>query len=183
VTCSPPPPSSAAATPEVVVDALQRPRARARIGSEQWTSLRRPLVPSTEAGALELGRRYLAEVGHLTARLVRPSRRGECVSLSLLGRVDLISFAQPEARVSGAEVACRLPIVGGALVARPGGSLSIVQCVGPEPQLGLVVAGYIPRLAERRPSSLGVVLYDGFQARLHVWISRRFLARMREAAR
>ena len=156
-------------------------RADGQFSSVQWTLLDRPIVAATEEGALGLGWLYLSEVQRITAGLVRPRARAGNVSLTLVGLVDLISFGEAVPRTGRQCIECRFSIEGGLLVGRRSGSLAIVQREGIRPELGLVVSGYAPRLARR---SLGRrFLYENVQARLHVAITNRFLARMRKHGR
>lgn len=154
-----------------------------RFSSAQWTRLRRPVVCASEDGALELGFLYLSEVRRATLRLVQPRVLSGTPSLALCGIVDLISFGKAETTAGPDGVECRFPIDGGWLVRCPGGSLAVRQGVGAQPELGLVVTDYAPRLAYGTRSWLQRTLYDKVQVRLHVAIGNRFLARMRELAR
>ena len=159
---------------------MHRPRSACRderFSSAHWTRLDRPVVASSEEGASRLGRLYFSEVQRITGGLVRPRERTGNVSLTLAGLVDLITFGSAVPRTGRQCTECRFPIEGGLLVAYSSGSLAIVQREGGSPELGLVVTDYAPRLARRSLSRRA--LYDNVQARLHVAISRRFLARMR----
>ena len=146
------------------------------VESRQWITLPRALVPADDGGARELGRRYLAEVARFSHGLVRPRRQADGVALVLAGIVPLLRFDPPAARVEDGRVECRYAIRGGALVARPGGSLVVAQRPGVE--LELVVAGYFPRLGgSMRRRSLRRALYTAIQARAHRAVGRRFLER------
>lgn len=153
-----------------------------RISSAHWTHLDRLLVPTSKEGALELGDLYLRELRRLTGTLVRTQVHAGRVFLTLAGLVDLITLDRAVATTGHSDVECRYPIVGGVLVACPGGSLSLVQRGGARPELGLVVENYAPRLATGR-EWVRRLLYDNVQARLHAAIGNRFLTRMRERAR
>jgi hypothetical protein len=146
-----------------------------RVDSEQWAPLREPIVASSEQGALELGALYFSELRRITGRLVRHEARAGSSALLLGKSMRLFVFGAPKVRVDGNEVECRFPIVGGLLVARPGGALRVVQRTGSEPQLGLLVTDYLPRLTSRRRHSLRRWIYANVQRRLHAYISSRFL--------
>jgi len=155
----------------------------ADVDSAQWAALTAPLVPTSEAGALELGALYLSELRRITRRLVQPEIRDGRARLVLIRIVTLIEFGAAEARIQADEVECRLPIVRGVLVGGAGGALRIVQRTRPTPRLGLVVDGYRPRLAGQRGHSLRRWLYVNVQRRLHEAVSERFLAHVTEGAR
>jgi hypothetical protein len=144
------------------------------VESRQSIQLARQLVEADEAGARELGRRYLAEVARFSHGLVRPRVDGKGVALVMVGLVRLLRFAPPRTGHSGEVVTCEYPIEGGLLVARPGGSLLVAQRNGLE--LELRVEGYFPRLhASTRRRSLRRALYTAIQARAHRAVGRRFL--------
>lgn len=146
------------------------------VESRQSIRLPRELVPPDEAGARELGRRYLGEVARFSHGLVRPRADGTGVALVLLGLVRLLRFAPPRTGLSSEVVTCEYPIEGGLLVSRPGGSLLVAQRDGIE--LELRVEGYFPRLhASTRRRSLRRALYTAIQARAHRAVGRRFLER------
>lgn len=148
------------------------------VESRQWIELREVVVTPDEAGALELGRRYLDEVGRLTHGLVRTRRKPGGASLVLAGALPLLRFGPAEVEVGGDRVECRYPIVGGFLAARAGGTLAVGQRSSSPPELELAVAGYFPRLrSSRRRRSLRRAIYGSVQARAHRAISRRFLER------
>ena len=153
---------------------LERETEAGAVESRQWITLPRALVTPDEAGARALGERYLAEVARFSHGLVRTRPRHDGVALVLAGVVTLLRFGLPELGHDHGTVACRYPIRGGLLVARPGGSLIVAQHPGVE--LELVVAGYFPRLgASARRRSLRRSLYTGLQARAHRAVGRRFL--------
>lgn len=146
------------------------------VESRQWIRLPRGLVAADEAGARELGRRYLGEVARFSHGLVRPRAEGEGVALVLAGLVPLLRFAAPRTGHANGAVTCEYPIDGGLLVARPGGSLLVAQ--RRDGELELVVEGYFPRLhASRRRASLRRALYRAIQSRSHRAVGRRFLER------
>ncbi len=153
---------------------VERETETGAVESRQWIRLSRELVANDDAGALELGRRYLAEVAQFSHGLVRPRRRADGVALVLARMVPLLRFGPPILGHESGRVECRYAIRGGLLVARPGGSLVVAQHPGVE--LELVVAGYYPRLgggAHRRSLRRG--LYAALQARAHRAVGRRFL--------
>lgn len=155
----------------------ERETADGTVESRQWITLARPVVASDGAGARELGRRYLAEIAAVTHGLVRARNRPDGVTLVLAGLVTLLRFGPPEVDVDAARVACRFPILGGLLAARPGGSLLVAQRSGGDPALELAVSGYFPRLVGLRRRSLRRLVYAAVQAPAHRAISRRFLER------
>lgn len=151
------------------------------VESRQWITLPRQLVPADDAGARELGRRYLGEVARFSHGLVRPRPEAGGVALVLAGIIPLLRFDSPRVDIEDGRVECRYAIRGGALVARPGGSLVISQRPGVE--LELVVAGYFPRLGgSMRRRSLRRALYTAIQARAHRAVGRRFFERAVEEA-
>jgi hypothetical protein len=147
------------------------------VGSVQRIALGRPVVDSTPEGARELGTRYWNEIARCTHGVVRAHVSADEVLLVLAGRVTLFRFGPPEPRVDPHRVECRYRIVGGLLVARPGGSVSAIQRTEPKPLLELAVRGYQPRLMTGRGQPLRRFLYTTVQAPLHVAVGRRFLAR------
>jgi hypothetical protein len=157
----------------------ERETASGAIESRQWIGIAHEVVTDDEAGARELGRRYLGEVGRFTHGLVRPRWAPSGVVLVLAGHVPLLRFGPPEVAAGAERVECRFPIRGGLLAARPGGSLVIAQRAADRRELELLVAGYFPRLGgSTRRRSLRRALYGGVQARAHRAISKRFLERV-----
>lgn len=153
------------------------------VESRQWIALERSLVSADAAGAEELGRRYLAEIGPFTHGLVTARRAAARTALVLARAVPLLRFGAATTEVEEGAVACRFHITGGFLAARAGGSLRIAQRTAP-PQLELAVVGYLPQLGtSRRSRSLRRWLYKSLQARAHRAISRRFLEGAAEEAR
>lgn len=148
------------------------------VESRQWIGLENGVVTADEEGARQLGQRYLDEVQSCTYGLVRWKARTSGIALMVAGVIPLLSFGSPQVGVWADRIECRFAILGGLLVARPGGSLVIVQRSAVEPELELAVAGYFPRLGGRgRSRSFRRVLYATLQARAHRAISRRFLER------
>jgi hypothetical protein len=154
-----------------------------RVESEEWAPLHEPIVAASENGALELGALYFSELRRITRRLVRHDARAGSSALLFCETLTLFVFGAPEVRVAENEVECRLPIVGGLLVARPGGALSVVQRTSPELQLGVLVTDYVPRLTSRRRHSFRRFIYGNVQRRLHTYISRHLLDHVAAAAR
>ena len=155
---------------------LERETDTGAVESRQWITLPRELVVPDEGGARDLGGRYLDEVARFSHGLVRPRPRRDGVALVLAGALTLLRFGLPELGHDDGTVECRYPILGGLLVARPGGSLLVAQHPGVEVEL--FVSGYHPRLgggARRR--SLRRALYTAIQARAHRAVGRRFLER------
>lgn len=153
------------------------------VESRQWIALERSLVSSDAAGAEELGRRYLAEIGPFTHGLVTTRRAASGTALVLAGALPLLRFGAATTDVEDGTVACQFQITGGLLAARTGGSLRVAQRSAP-PRLELAVLGYLPRLGtSRRSRSLRRWLYTSVQARAHRAISRRFLEGAAEEVR
>ena len=146
------------------------------VESREWIGLSRELVPADVCGARELGSRYLHEVGHFSRGLVTSRAERNGVAFLLAGIVPLLRFGAAEVSVTDGRVECRYPIVGGLLVARPGGSLWIIQ--SPSFELELTVEGYFPRLGgSMRRRSFRRALYTALQVRAHRAVGRRFLER------
>lgn len=142
------------------------------VESVQRIALPRPVVPATDAGARELGRRYWADVQRSMRGLVRVRHHAGGTDVLLGGRLALLRFGPPRLTIEAARVACSYDIVGGALAARSAGTLAVEQRGGPAPELVLAVSGYHPRLA-----GLWRPVYRRLQAPLHRAICRRFLGR------
>jgi hypothetical protein len=113
----------------------------------------------------DLSELYWVELGRVTRGVVRARRDGETVRLVLAGALSLLRFHAP---VVG-EDACRYPIAGGLLAARPGGTLEIARRDAATLELEVSVRGYHPRLEQ--------LLHARLQAPLHRAVSRRYLAR------
>jgi hypothetical protein len=151
--------------------------------SVEYADLARPLVEPSTHGALELGRLYWEELEHSTGGLVRARVDGDGVRLVLGGTLTLLRFAEPELEVEGHDVGCRYSILGGALVSRPGGSLTITQRGAASARLEVAVEGYRPALAGRGARLHRGLFYRALQAPLHRSVSRRFLERAGRRAR
>ena len=151
--------------------------ARDEVGSAVWIAVPRPIVSETGDGARELARRYWAEVPRWAHGLVRVRTKDGGRELVAAGAVTLFRFGAAEIRAEPDHVECRFPIVGGLFVASAGGSLAIVQRTEP-PELGVVVAGYRPRLGSAARRSLRRLLYTRIQERLHLAVSRGCLERI-----
>lgn len=146
---------------------------------EQRVRSARPLVESTEAGALALGARYWREVERCTLGLVQATARDGQLELRLLGRVTLLRFGPPQTVVDESGAASRFPIVGGLLARVPAGSITFSQRVNPEVELRATIEGFFPRLDSRpgRHPWTGT-LYRQVQRRVHLSISRRYFRRL-----
>ena len=138
----------------------------------------RPAVPLSEAGACELAERYWHEVEAFTCRLVRARSHGDGLELRLF-RWTLLAFGRPETSVDGSDVSRSYPILGGALARRPGGSITFAQTQRPALELRTAVEDFAPRLGGRNGTR---ALSWQLQRRLHVAISRRYLAGLVEQA-
>ena len=158
------------------MSSLERLDESGAVESVQRVALPRPVVPATETGARDLGRRYWADVQRSTRGIVRADDHGGGVDVLLGGRLALLRFGPPRPAVEPERVACTYEIVGGALAGRGGGTLSVEQLGGAEPALVLAVSGYHPRLA-----GLWRPVYRRLQAPLHRALGRRFLRRARVA--
>lgn len=153
---------------------LERRSPEGGIDSVQRIALGHGIVPTTAAGAHELGVRYWAELERCSRGLVRTRDRAGEIALVLAGTVTLFRFGTGQVQVDGAAVECRFRILGGLLVARAGGFLTIVQRSTSAPELDVSVTGYHPRLATGRPILVCRLVYS-MQRRLHLAVSRRFL--------
>jgi len=154
------------------------------VGSSQRARLERPVVPFSIEGALALGRSYWPEVERCTAGLVRvrPDVRG--IALRLLGDGPaLLRFGDPELEADAARVVCRYAIRCGALVRRPGGSISFEQVSANGVELCSTITGFYPRLAAKpgAPHWTGT-LYNRVQSRIHEAIGRRYFRALQERA-
>ncbi len=136
-----------------------------------------PLVPATPDGAQSLGRWYWDELERTSRGLLRARTEPDGIRLVLGRSVTLLRFGNGEVELGAGTVACRYPIVGGALVSDPGGSLTIAQRDGAVPQLEVTVQGYRPSLVHRGARLHRGIFYRVLQAPLHRSVSRRFLAR------
>jgi hypothetical protein len=155
----------------------ERVQPSAGLDSIERIDLPRRLVPATPEGARALGQWYWEEVERSSRGFIR-ARSDDGGLRVVLGRaLTLLRFGPPELDVEGEDVRCRYPIVGGTLVSRPGGSLTIAQREGAVPQLEVTVTEYRPALAERGSRLHRGMLYTALQAPLHRSVSRRFLAR------
>jgi hypothetical protein len=150
-----------------------------RTGGEQRIDLPRPVVDSSEQGALSLADAYWEEIRRLTLGVVRARRGDEGIEITLAGTVSLLRFAQPQTTVDDDLVRCRFQITGGVLAKRSGGSLSIAQRARPSTELVVTVEDYAPRLdSGRQRGGLRTVAYRHLQQPVHVAIGRRYLERM-----
>jgi hypothetical protein len=134
-----------------------------------------PVVEPSPRGAETLAASYWHEVEATTRRLVQAVAVDAHLDLRLLGRgPTLIRLGPPAVLVNLASVTCTYPIVGGLLVGRPGGTLTLEQVNGDPVVLRSTLTEYVPRLAG--------TLYFQVQARLHALISRRYFARLGRGA-
>lgn len=154
---------------------LEGPSAKGGIDSVQRIALGEGIVPTTAAGARELGVRYWAELERCSRGVVHVRDRAGEITLVLAGVVPLFRFGSGQVRVDDTVVECRFPILGGVLVARAGGSLAVVQRSGREHELDVSVTGYHPRLATGILRPVRRLVYSSVQKPLHLAVSRRFL--------
>jgi len=150
------------------------------VEAEQLVDLAVPVVEFTEEGAYALARAYWEEVERSTLRFVRRAGGRRGVQLCVLGRGPaLLAFGSPEVVASETLVRCRYPITGGFLARLPQGELTFEQTGGDRLRLSSSIRGFLPTLAARRAERHWTgALYDQVQSRLHVYISRRFFARL-----
>jgi hypothetical protein len=146
------------------------------VASRETATAAKLLVEPSPRGAAMLAASYWHEVEATTLRLVRADSGGGPIDVRLFGRGPaLISLGAPTVIAEPTSVACSYPILGGLLVGRPGGALTLEQVSGEPVILRSTLTGYVPRLAG--------ALYAHAQARLHSRISRRYFARLvRESA-
>ena len=137
------------------------------IESDERVLVSRPVVPATEAGARLLGEHYWYTVRRASFGLVRlrGTREGTVLRLA---RAPLLRFAPAELSAGDDGVRCSVPVSGGLLARRPGGTLVLSQ--SPDGELRAALRGFVPRLASRP--------YEWIQRRIHVAISRRFFRRL-----
>ena len=146
------------------------------VTSSEATTAHRPLVDASPKGAQMLSASYWREVEATTYGLVRIRTEDGGVDVRLLGRGPaLISLGPPAVAADLGTVVCTYPIVGGLLVGRPGGALSLEQVSGDPVVLSSTLTEYVPRLVG--------ALYFQLQARLHSLITRRYFARLAREAR
>jgi hypothetical protein len=146
------------------------------VTSSETTTTQRPLVEPSPLGAQMLAGSYWREVAATTHGLVRVRTEDGRVDVRLLGRGPvLIRLGSPVVAADPASVRCTFPIVGGLLVGRPGGALSLEQVSGDPVILRSTLTEYVPRLVG--------ALYFQLQARLHSLITRRYFARLVREAR
>lgn len=155
------------------------------IDTEQAVLAPTPVVEATREGALRLGARYWSAVQGFTRGLVRPRERADALELRLLGRGPvLLRFGPPEVVVEPGLVACGHDILGGLLVRRRGGRITLAQVGGEEPELRSTIVDFHPALAGPRggPRWAGV-LYHEVQQRIHRAVGRRYFRRLLREAR
>ena len=156
-----------------VLDGWREAYGRAPDGSfrsEEQVNASRPVVERSERGARLLGDLYWREVMRVSGGVVRRRTTPAGVELRLLGRGPcLLRFGPAETEHDPGAVSCRYSIRGGLLARRPGGSISLSQTGGDEPQLRTIVCGFVPRLGSR---------FERIQHRVHVAVSRRYFRRL-----
>jgi len=147
--------------------------------SQQRISLDHAVVEASERGARMLADAYWAEIRRLTLGTVRVRTELGGLELVFVGIVTLFRFGRPELVATPDRVECCFPITGGILAKRSGGTLSIAQHAGADPELVVTVEDYAPRL-DSGPERGGVrtFAYRHLQRRAHAAIGRRYLARM-----
>lgn len=139
------------------------------VETEQATSTGRPVVPYTHEGATALGRAYWAEVNRVSRRLLRYRETHEGLELTVLGvGPTLLRLGHVEIAVGPEQASCTYAIRGGLLTLGEGGTLRVSQTGAGPTELGVTVAGFLPR---------GGPIY-ALQRRLHVAVSRRFFRRL-----
>jgi hypothetical protein len=154
--------------------------------SVQLAELPAPVVERSAAGARRLGELYWRELERSTLGLVRARPAAGAPQLRLLGLGPaLLRFGQPEIEVSSSSVSCLYPIRGGVLARSPAGAISFTQTGSDDVELRSEISGFFPRLAVRpRRRRWNSLLYLHVQARLHVALGRRYVARLwRESGR
>jgi hypothetical protein len=142
--------------------------------------LDRALVEFNQGGAESLGRAYWDEVQRSTLGLVRIQKRGQTLDLCVFGcGPRLLSFGAPAVEVAPSRVDCRYSISGGLLARKREGEISFTQSAAGQIELRSVIRDFFPSLAARAggPRWTGA-LYNVVQSRSHVWISRRYFARL-----
>ena len=158
-------------------DSIEEHTADGAVRFEQRARPPATAVDLSEDGARDLAERYWREVEAFTRRAVQARQLADGLELRLLGRWTLLSFGRPQLRVDGSQASSRYPILGGWLARAPGGSITFAQTVAPELELRETVDGYFPRLGSgpEGPGWRGALPWQ-IQRRLHVAVSRRYLA-------
>lgn len=148
-------------------ESMERRNADRSLVTEQRVRVASPVVPFTEDGARALGSRYWREVEGASRGLVRCRETRDRVALTILGRgPTLLRFGGAEVVVSDDAVSCTYRIRGGLLSLGERGVLVVSQVGGAEPELRVMVDGFLARLG-------GSSLY-GVQRRAHVGVSLRY---------
>lgn len=149
--------------------------------SIQWTDLPGNLAPLSGHDLLQ---RYLVDIARQTAKLVRPLRSEQGITLMLAGKLPLIRFLPPEQVDTPEGSGLALRICGGWLV-QPSqcerGELLLLTADLPDggQRITLRLAEYCPLLlGSPRPSWLRRTLYRLTQAAIHRLVTVRFLARL-----
>jgi hypothetical protein len=129
------------------------------------------VVERSVRGAWRLASSYWHEVEAATFGVVRVRDFDGRVELRLLGRGPaLIRLGAPTVVAEPGRVSCAYPIVGGLLVGRPGGALTLEQLDSGSVLLRSTLTDYVPRRVGG--------LYAFVQTRIHSAVSRRHLARL-----
>jgi hypothetical protein len=161
-------------------DSWQRQTAGGAVESGQRVLLDRAVVEFNQGGAESLGGAYWDEVQRSTFGLVRIHKRGPALDLCVFGcGPRLLSFGAPAVEVAPSRVGCRYSIGGGLLARKLEGEISFTQSAAGQIELRSVIRDFFPSLAARAdgPRWTGA-LYNVVQSRIHVWISRRYFARL-----
>ena len=153
--------------------------------SVQRTTFPAPVVERSTAGAKRLADLYWDEVERSTFGAIRTRGSAGGLDLRLLGSgFALLRFGPPVHAVSSTSVSCLYPILGGLLARAPAGSISFTQAGVDIVEVSSAISGFFPRLATRHQRRRwNGVLYPHVQARLHVALSQRYFARLRQDAR
>lgn len=155
------------------LDGFRSTESRARDGTietEQRILVPAPVVPFSEQGGRDLGRRYWLEVTRVSKGLVRARAGVSGVELRLFGAAPpLLRLGPSEVVLESDRVRCRYPILGGLLSRGPGGELVVAQIGGPRPELCVAVSGFFARRG---------ALYRQLQRRIHVAVSRGYFCRL-----
>jgi hypothetical protein len=148
-------------------ESLERRHADRSVVTEQRVRASRPVVPFTEEGARNLGRRYWLEVARASRGLIRSCESTDGVQLKILGRGPaLLRFDGADVAVDEDAVRCSYRIRGGLLSLGERGTLVVSQSGLEQPELRVAVEGFLARLG-------GGAIY-GLQRRVHLSVSRRY---------
>jgi hypothetical protein len=136
--------------------------------------LDRALVELNQGGAESLGRAYWDEVQRSTLGVVRIQKRGQTLDLCVFGcGPRLLTFDAPS------RVSCRYSISGGLLARKLESEISFTQSAARQIELRSVIRDFFPSLSARAGGPRWTGALDNVvQSRIHVWISRRYFARL-----